>query len=93
MTENEDQNQNQNDDETGLESRFNRNLALRSHPDIGPYMTKTFRVKYAELLNYFLYKPSVKKNLHFIHVMSAPTGAPEQFVQSEADNVRSATIY
>ena len=90
MAENEGQNQNQNDDETGLETRFNQNLTLRSHREIGPYMTKNFRIKYAGLHNLLLRKPSVKKNLHFIHVMSAPAGAPEQFVQSEADNVRSA---
>ena len=77
-------------DTAELEFSFNKNLHLRDHPEIGPYVTETYRVKYAGLLKTFLTKPSVKKNLYFMHMMSAPPNTNEQFVQNEADNVRSA---
>ena len=44
-----------------LESRFNKNLSLRAHPELKPYVTSTYRIKYGGLLKLFLCKPSVKK--------------------------------
>ena len=77
-------------DTTQLESRFNKNLSLRAHPEIKPYVTNTYRVKYGGLLKLFLCKPSVKKNLHYMHMMTSTNNTEEQFVQNEADNIRSA---
>ena len=73
-----------------LVSNFNRNLNLLSHPEIGPYVTGSFRVRYGGLIKQFLCKPNVKKNLHFMHMMSVSEGTEEHFVHNEADNTRSA---
>ena len=77
-------------DTTELESSFSKNLNLRQHPEIGPYVTDTFRIRYAGLLKLFLQKPSVKKNLRYMHMMCSPSGVNEQFVHNESDNVRCA---
>ena len=79
------------DDTTELESRFNRNLQLRSHPELKPYVTETYRVRYGGLLKQFLSRPSVKKNLSYMHAMAASDGVSEQFVHNEADNIMSAS--
>ena len=79
------------DDTTELESRFNRNLQLRSHPELKPYVTETYRVRYGGLLKQLLSRPSVKKNLSYMHAMAASDGVSEQFVHNESDNIMCAS--